>query len=437
MDDIIAIFSVIVSLFFMSVAISRLVSGDFSALWASLLGFFGLCIIDIAKYYYIDAEKVGWIGSEMYRWTSLWIWMALLLFIIAYAFTRRYAGASKIVQKKAISFEWRYGGATIWRLAKISILPLSLVVSAFSSGGSYLSVVLSGLGKGIPCTLVVVGLLIRDRTAVLVGLFSLIAGFSDSSRRAYIAIAIPIIITWLVSYSSSNFGREKKSRKKIKYITLASLAALFFFLNFLRSDHNFGEEYNPDDRMANTWSYITTLRSIDTFDNTAFIISNFPKNWNYYYGETFASILTSPIPRSWWSEKPAGFSAHLGLMRRLGYRGFDEDLWLSINQFSLSPGFVGEAYANFGFLGIIFGSIFWGSLAGVYDSRWPVKDVTVLSLPMLLMISAFMLVPRGDFFSALNYQIFLFVFSKIFILSMFRPTHSLRRTDWGTSKSRF
>jgi hypothetical protein len=63
-----------------------------------------------------------------------------------------------------------------------------------------------------------------------------------------------------------------------------------------------------------------------------------------YYGTTYLAILTLPVPRQWWPNKP-------------GLADYLNDISIPsrpMNEMGMIVTFLGESYANFGYLGIVF-----------------------------------------------------------------------------------
>jgi hypothetical protein len=129
------------------------------------------------------------------------------------------------------------------------------------------------------------------------------------------------------------------------------------------------------------------------------------------YGETYLAVLVGFVPRSVWPDKPVGFAAPLALMQKTGVGKFNIDTWYEINQFSLSPGFHGEALANFGIPGVLLLSVLLGVTTRYYDRYFRVigssrmRDINKLCVLLL-----FFLIVRGDFYSASIYVLFIFIF---------------------------
>ena len=104
-----------------------------------------------------------------------------------------------------------------------------------------------------------------------------------------------------------------------------------------------------------------------------------------------------------------GLSAPLGIMQKFGFQeDFDSDNWKLLNRFSLSPGMLGEAYANFGIYGILFIPLLLGFLSRKLDLIIQSGSFGQ-SLNCSLFLAAFFLIHRGDAYVATSPSIFLFI----------------------------
>lgn len=86
----------------------------------------------------------------------------------------------------------------------------------------------------------------------------------------------------------------------------------------------------------------------DVFENTCFIQATFGPTYEYRPGVGLFSVITGPIPRSWWQDKPRGLSYDLSLAK-LGPALVEAGN-------SLSPGMVGELWMNGGWFGVLLGA---------------------------------------------------------------------------------
>lgn len=425
MSEFFAITSFLAAAVLVFVSLLKLLDAKFNALYATMLGMGGLVLVDIGKYYYLDQIRVGWLGDDAFQSVALLIWLSCASLLSAYLLSAKVIFVDR--KKPKCSLLRRDKSNLLW-LIKVLILPISFAYAYIFSKGEYGGIIIGGLLKGVIVSLLVYGIYNKDKAAILVSIAALITGVDDSSRRAYIAIYLPILVMMLYAFSEKA-GRIKL---KVKFLFSLLLLALFVFLNALRSEHDFGEGFNPDDKLANTLNYITTLKSVDTFYNTAFIYERFGSDWDYYYGETYLSVLVAPIPRFIWPDKPVSLGSQLGLMQALNYRGFDKRAWESVNMYSLSPGFVGEALANLGSMGVVIISILWGFLAAYFDKRLLGKYINAAATPWVIFLSSFVLVHRGDFYVSVNYQIFMFIaailFFKVFYSNRLKPT--FKNQEW-------
>lgn len=403
--------SISISLIFY--ALKDLICGKFNALSAGSLGLGGLVFIDIFKYNFLDAYRVGRVSDELFLLTCFVIYTSTFLIFSGY-FAGRFILSSK---SKSTSMDLLPNKNRLRRL-KIVLIPVAFILAFIADRSGYASLGI-GIVRGFGVALACYGFIYRDRKSIIVALLAIgitTMGVDESSRRSYIAIFFPIGLAAIAGYRKTHKLIGMKGRLKF----LLVLTFLFIFLNAMRSSHDFGDGFDPKNPIGNTVHYITNLSSIDTFFNTAFIIENFPDRWDYFYGETYFSLLVAPIPRSLWVDKPVSLGAPLGLMQKFGIRDFDMNAWHDSNMFSLSPSFVGEAYANGGVVAVILISILLGFCMTIFDKKLLCGGFSMENIKWQVFLSSFLLVHRGDFYVALNFQIAIFIslflFSKIFFV---------------------
>lgn len=97
--------------------------------------------------------------------------------------------------------------------------------------------------------------------------------------------------------------------------------------------------------------HVVGARYLADITKTAQIIRAFPEPIPFQYGASYTSAIAAPIPRSWWPGKPS-----LGLGPFIG-----ENVY-GLTRTGVPPGLFGEAYLNFGLLGIIFVPLIFGFL---------------------------------------------------------------------------
>ena len=96
--------------------------------------------------------------------------------------------------------------------------------------------------------------------------------------------------------------------------------------------------------------YGETLATEDFLDQFAGGLSLIDGNERKFWGSTYLAILTLPMPRAWWPDKP-GLADHLQEISTSGRRYDVEGRIIT---------YLGEAYANFGYAGLILIPAFLG-----------------------------------------------------------------------------
>jgi hypothetical protein len=395
-----------ISVVLMSISVSRIFKNKINANVMALAGFSGFGFLDIVKHTIYDSgSKI--INQNVYLYTVYLVFISFVVYVVFYVTTHR----NHIDTNCFVDIKYEY----YYKIA-LPIAIFSLLFYVFFSGtylGSYL-LLFSYVVKSFCILSFYLYFKTKSKLILFVSLFFLVVTLDESSRRAYVSIFVPMVVIYVDSLLRNIKYGLVFNKLKIVVIFLI----MFIFLNYLRADNDFGANFKIDDKMSNTIEYIVTLKSIDTFYNSSFIVDMFPEKFDYYLGETYLSVFVAIIPRFLWPDKPVGLGAPLGLMQRTGQQEFVFNDWYAINQFSLSPGFVGEAYANFGTIGVVILSALLGFFAKFIDCRFfnnpsglSLQDVSILPI-----VTSFFLIGRGDFYSAMNFSIFLFIFLRLFIL---------------------
>lgn len=90
------------------------------------------------------------------------------------------------------------------------------------------------------------------------------------------------------------------------------------------------------------------------------VLNHFPKYQDYLYGITYLKPIIFWIPRTIWDDKPLGLSHLIVPMIYGNSRGLEYSTGFTLT---------GEAYINFGFIGVIFGSIILGYALGFVSKK--------------------------------------------------------------------
>lgn len=229
--------------------------------------------------------------------------------------------------------------------------------------------------------------------------FSLFFDLSLSSRRGFIVYLWVFLVLMLYLY------KDRISGAYANVFMFSFFVLVFLYLNYMRSEHDFGYGFAEGEIFANTINYIVTMRSIDTFSNTLFIYNSYGSQFDYLWGYSYLYPLLVLIPRSLWSEKPMAFSTELAFNISTGSAGVTFSSWLDISQYSLSPGLFGELLANFGISGVLISPFIVAALVVKVD-RSSFSAQGPINLIWIFFIPAIFLLFRGDFFSATAFSIY-------------------------------
>ncbi len=407
MGDLVAVFFLFATILMLIMASARTLNGNVNALTISLVGAATFTTFDVYRSHFLGS---GQCTSENGFILSAGTTLLALVFLYL-----GYLGGKGTFIRRMVSRGWMNDACMVsqrkLRRLVFLISPLAILPALVSGEGAYVGLAY-GVARGILLYIVCVSILSDNKLTFWVAALALsIALFGDdslSSRRSYIAVFLPLFVVFAIKYRVHGLRAMKLSLRS-KVLLVATVSLVFLWLNYMRAEHDFGEGFDPNDPVGNTLEYVITFKSIDTFCNTAFLIDKIPDMRPYYYGETYAAVFVALIPRSFWPNKPTGLGAPLGVMYKFGEFEFSPDAWLDANMFSLSPGLVGEAYANGGFLGVALVSWLVGVAIFLFDKTVLSRPIGPESLPYLGLVSFFFLVFRGDFYAAMNFPLFLFV----------------------------
>jgi len=163
-------------------------------------------------------------------------------------------------------------------------------------------------------------------------------------------VIIPIILMTQIY-----LDRHRLKWPKIRYVVvLAGLFLLFFPLKSIGRAAQLAFSEDKTKQVSVEDIVNTSVEGIQLaltgghddqqiLDQCASALTLIDESGNFYYGGTYLPLLTSPIPRQWWPEKP-------GLV---DYIGDISKPWRPMKEMGMTPTFWGEAYANFGYLGIV------------------------------------------------------------------------------------
>lgn len=140
------------------------------------------------------------------------------------------------------------------------------------------------------------------------------------------------------------------NNKKINY----SIFGLFIIISVYMSSfliQNRGLNSNESTENPFVSSIIANNNFLDVV-KTGIIADYSLRNNKYYYGSTYISAIYSLIPRQFWKNKPPVYTGVLVRKEIMPTASY-------LIGGAVPPGFVGEAFLNFGYIGLVFLSILW------------------------------------------------------------------------------
>ena len=394
--------SLVSTLILLGVSMKNL-TGKITGIYVALLGYAVLGFFDIFKFNTVFSKH--FVITESHYKAAIWIYFGFVLFLGTYLLSNQRKKIDKPlkirVNRQKILF-------IVFPICLVILFFYNSLILLYDSHSPYL-LLLSFFPKSATVIAFYMYLKVKKPIYLIYFLIFILFSFSEVSRRIYITLAF-ILVPIFMSYIINKHGRIKTS---YKFIVIIFFGFAFFFMNYLRADWEGSDWGSNQGKLQSTVNYMLQFKAIDTFDNTAFVLENIPSKYRYYYGSTYTAILFQFIPRSLWADKPVGFGAPLGLLKKAGDREFTVEKWKrKTNMFSYSPGFLCEAYANFGNVGMVLISILFGFLTKAFDRKVTFRTVIrdFDKLPYLAFFSSFFLILRGDFIMAVFFSLLFFIY---------------------------
>lgn len=206
----------------------------------------------------------------------------------------------------------------------------SLITIFYTIPKVYFFVFYSNLMKGNKSSIVKIG---SSITAPFILFSSMLRGKRDDLISSFFSI---IIITLL--------SKQKLSTKDLKFFVFFVFSAVFIFgfITFTRGNNDVYNNYGVNylDLILEpilSLTYFTDINILST------IIERMGSNIPHLYGSSYFSLLLGLIPRSLWPDKPA---ISIGLFVKSDVLNLPGTLG------GIPPTMPGEAYMNFGWLGL-------------------------------------------------------------------------------------
>lgn len=184
------------------------------------------------------------------------------------------------------------------------------------------------------------GLTSSAEKGLALGIFALIASltFGPSMRFQFLGWVLGVTII----FSS---GQSLRRRLSVGAVGLLVALALFAGAGALRGTDHPGEEFQQQ-----AWERFAYAHDANMLDGFVLLRQVYPDMLNYSYSAEHFEILTRPIPRAIWPDKPVG-----GYMNKLGIVTAETGFTLGI-----SPSLIGSFFQEGGIPGVVLLSAIYG-----------------------------------------------------------------------------
>lgn len=191
-----------------------------------------------------------------------------------------------------------------------------------------------------------------------------------------------------------------------RWAILVTIALVIVFLPAKRIGRMLQANYPIERIVEETVDYFVNLPTRSTsdlvlMDQFAMTLTLLDNNGQFYYGTTYVPVITLPIPRQFWPQKP----------EILFYTHDMSTASRPMDRLGMIVTYLGESYANFGILGILFipyllayilGRIYFAVRDRPIDSVWTLIYMMILTslglvyrdgLPSLILFTAVSFMP--------------------------------------------
>jgi oligosaccharide repeat unit polymerase len=186
--------------------------------------------------------------------------------------------------------------------------------------------------------------LLNNIFLLLSGSIALFYFFYTQSRSGFIYLFINCFI---LNYFIDEKGISKKRIMILFFIVISSFA----FMTSLRKGNGYNLEQNLESSILSIFDPLVANNGGIDISKTGHIIKYVDSKDSFKYGSSYIWIIQSFVPRSLWSTKPANIDTEVG------FKIYDAN---SYGTGAVPPGLIAESYWNFGYIGIVFVSLFCG-----------------------------------------------------------------------------
>jgi hypothetical protein len=233
------------------------------------------------------------------------------------------------------------------------------------------------------------------RFRVIIPLILMLQIYLDRKERKWppTIIIVPIIAAMLLFYPMKTIGRMAQQGASFTEISESSSEIIRETMSGEHADQ----------------------QVLDQFASALTLID---RSGRLYYGTTYLALVTSPIPRQWWPQKP-------GLAEYISDYSVPSRPMFELGMITT---FIGEFYLNFGYLGIVimaYLTAYW--LACVYFQAYRSNYLSVLRFSYLLIACNLIQIYRDGLISLFVFTLVnMMPLSVIVILHYIMPAYSRR-----------
>jgi hypothetical protein len=226
----------------------------------------------------------------------------------------------------------------------------------------------------------------RRTPVVLLGLYLLIMAFQGYHRFRVVIPVIMLAQIWL---------DQRRLRWPPKWMVASFLVLMFLFfpLKVIGRMWQRGASISEIGTLVSeSVGQVLTGEADDQMflDQLASALTLIDMSGRRYFGSIYLALFTLPIPRQWWPDKPglAGFLADISIPTR------------PMKETGMVVTFIGEAYANFGILGVILvPPLLAAALTVLYRNAYRANYNTVVRFGYVLVCATLIQVYRDGLLS--------------------------------------
>jgi hypothetical protein len=181
---------------------------------------------------------------------------------------------------------------------------------------------------------------VTRRSALVPGAVMVVAAAMLVSGGGRWWLAIPAVASVLVWWRTTSSPWARRPRLVLA-VGAALLVAVAVLVGGLRDQR--------DVKQVDVAAFVDKQLRGGVFGTTAVLVDTVPARYDHLGGSSYAELVTKPVPRALWDDKPEG------AVKDLQRAFFRQELGASF-------AFYGELYANFGWLGTGLGCLAFGAL---------------------------------------------------------------------------